>query len=161
MGVCLYFTSVGPVAPEVETAIRAELQRCRSDQPWVLCEPPHFYPTDQDGRLRGGSKLTLHPWPDEWAEAAQNRGERTDLEELLRRLCVWSGRYELSWELEIEGELLGRIERGNCPPDVELALAALGDVGEFLAEEFPQGPLGDGDEGPPGDGWPRLWREPE
>jgi hypothetical protein len=164
MGVCLYFTSVEPVDPEVEEALQAEWRSARSEQPWVLCEPPHFYPLEEDGRLRGGSKLNLHPWADEWEAASRAPVERNDLQELLHRLCDWSARYGVTWELEVEGVTLGRIEDGVCPGDLESALEAFADVGQYLAEEFPhewpEPREDDGDE-PPSASGPRLWREPE
>jgi hypothetical protein len=160
MGICLYFTSVEPVAEDVENALREEWDQSPSEQPWVLCEPPHFYPTGEDGRLRGGSKLNLHPWADEWEAASQAPAEQNDLQELLRQLCAWSERYGVDWELSVEGEPLGQIEGGVCPPGVEAALEAFADVGQYLAEEFPQEHPGTGDDDPPGPGL-RIWRGPE
>ncbi len=160
MGVCLYFKSVERVAPEVEEAIRADMRGPQEPQPWVVCEPPHLYPTEAEGRLRGGSKLSLHPWADEWAEAAQMPTERSDLQELLHRLSVWSAQHGITWELEVEGTALGRIENGVCSADVEAALEAFADVGEYLVEEYPHDWPGPDFEDPTA---PRLriWPEPE
>jgi len=160
MGVHLHFSSVEAVTPEVEQAIRAEAEQPAGPQPWVLCEPPHFDTTDEDGRLHGGSKLNLHPWADEWGSAANVQAERNDFQELLRRLTGWSARYGVSWELEVEGTVLGRIENGVCDPGVEGALESFADVGEYLAEEFPHEHPGPEEEPPRGPGL-RIWREPE
>ncbi len=157
MGVCLYFTSTAAVDPGADEAIRADLRQSGNGQPWVLCEPPHFYPTDADGKLRGRTKLNLHPWPDEQAEAANVPAERNDLQELLRFLCASSERHQIAWELSIDDMPLGRIEGGVCDSDVEGTLEALADVSEYLGEEFPD----DGPEGPPGGSGLRIWPGPE
>jgi hypothetical protein len=161
VGVLLCFTSVESASPEVEAAIRAEPRERGGGRSWVLCEPPHFYPTEEDGLLRGGSKLNLHPWADELAEVSKAPGERNDLQELLRLLCAWSGRHGLTWELEVDGMPLGRIEGGACQGDVEGALEAFADLAEYLGEEFPrEWPDYDGGE-PPGGRGLRIWEEPE
>src|SRR5204862_3157697 len=136
MGVCLYFTSVAKVLPEDADAIREDARAWSGDQPWVLCEPPRFYP-DEDGRMHGGSKLNLHPQADEWEQAAQHQPERNDHDELLHRLCAWSAQHGVDWELTVDGSPLGRIEGGVCPPEVRGAIEAFADLGQYLAEEFP------------------------
>jgi len=161
MGVHLYFTSVEKVLPEAAEAIREDSRAGSADQPWVLCEPPHFYPEDEDGRMRGGSKLNLHPWADEWEQAAQHQPERNDLQELLHRLCAWSADYQVDWELSVDGSPLGRIEGGVCPPEVQGAIEAFADLGEYLAEEFPMEDGNPDANDPPGGFRPRLWPEPE
>src|SRR5262245_56424155 len=157
MGVHLHFASVEAVSPEVERAILAEAEQPAAGQLWVLCEPPHFYPTE-DGVLRGGTKLNLHPWADEWEAAANVPAQRNDFQELLRRLADWSARHGVTWELEVEGTPLGRIENGVCAEGLAAALESFADVGRYLAEEFPQ-------EWPPAQDEQRprlrLWREPE
>jgi hypothetical protein len=161
MGVRLFFTSVGPVDPDIAAAIRCDLQRPADEQPWVLCEPPHFGPTGADGRLRGSSKLNLHPWADEWESASRVPVERNDLQELLHRLVSWSGQHGITWELTVDGTPLGRIADGVCPAGLEATLESFADVGQFLAEEFPQEFPPQGTGGQPGQPGPRLWQEPE
>jgi hypothetical protein len=55
MGVRIDYTSAEAATPEVRAAIRADLPQSRGDQSWLLCEPPHFYPTEGDGKLRGAA----------------------------------------------------------------------------------------------------------
>lgn len=143
MGVSLSFSSVEPVAPEVEQIVRAEVGAAWGAQPWVLCEPPHLYPGMGDGVLRGGSKLNLHPWVDEVErarlEVASSPGvECDDVQALLRRLCEWSARFDLTWELSLDGMPLGRIEGGVAAGDVEGALEALAGLAQYLGDEFPR-----------------------
>ncbi len=161
MGVSLHFTSVEPVDLEVEEAIQREWELYRSDRRWVLCEPPHFYPTEPDGRLRGASKLNLHPWADEWETASQIPVERNDLQELLRLLCAWSSQFSLSWELEVEGMPFGWIEEGTPSQDLEAALEAFAEVGQYLAEEFPHISPDESSKEPPTGFGLRIWPEPE
>jgi hypothetical protein len=160
MGICLYFATVEAVVPEVEEAIRRDRPQS-AQQPWVLCEPPHFYPTEEDRRLRGASKLNLHPWADELRDASEVPAERNDLQELLRRLCAWSAEYGLTWELEVEGMPLGRIEGGFCQGDVEAALEAFADLAEYLGEDLPHEWPQQGPEDLPGGPGLRIWREPD
>ena len=164
MGVCLYFKSLRPVAEDVEEALRTELRQAESSQPWVLCEPPHFYETEEDGRLRGGSKLNLHPEADELAEAAGAPTGHNDLQALVQRLSDWSERHGITWLLDIDGEPLGRIQDGACRGDLLGKIEALADLSSFLGEEYPrEGPepeRGEGDD-PPGGSHLRLWPGPE
>ncbi len=157
MGMLLYYTTTKRVSEAVEDAIRAELESYEGgEQPWILCEPPYFYPTGPDGKLHGGSKLNLHPWPEEWDEAQTRPGPRNDLLELLRLLGEWSRRHQVDWELSIEEEPLGRIEQGVCPEDLQAKVEALAGLAEHLAEEFPHEP-----EPPPDRPQLRIWPEPE
>jgi hypothetical protein len=169
MGVCLYFRTRGPINPTAEQAIRADVSHVGPGQSWILCEPPHFYPPEGDGILLGGTKLNLHPWPDEYREAMADPPERNDLDVLLAALTDWSARFELTWDLDIDGTPLGSIDEGDCPPGLADALQAVADVadeleqfdpmtGEFAGDEPDEGPPSDDEppDGPPTG--PRLYR---
>jgi hypothetical protein len=145
MGVCLYFTSAEAVDPQVEQAICADAEGGSRDQPWVLCEPPHFYPIEDDGRLRGGSKLNLHPHPDEFAEAEEVEVMRNDLQELIHRLCEWSWRHSLTWELTVEGDRIGVIREGICEEGVMGAVEVMAEMAEELGRMSPDKLFGSGD----------------
>jgi hypothetical protein len=140
MGISLYFRSVGPVSSATEVLLREESRQPRHEQPWVLCEPPHFYSRDASGRLLGGTKLNLHPWADEWQDAAQVETDVNDLQMLLRLLTDWSAKYGIDWDLEVEDTHLGRITDGACPADLEETLQAFTGVSEHLAEDYPHWP---------------------
>ncbi|HZU37821.1 MAG TPA: hypothetical protein VFA18_18010 [Gemmataceae bacterium] len=164
MGVSLYYTSLEPVPLPVAEAILAELRQSAGSQPWLLCEPPDFFPQEEDGKLRGGSKLNLHPWADEMEEAAAIPAERNDLEQLARLLCDWSGRHGITWELSVDGERLGRIVDGVCQGDVLGMLEAFADVAQYLGEEYPREEIfhlqDDTTNSPPNPGL-RIWPGPE
>jgi hypothetical protein len=97
----------------------------RDHQPWLLCEPPHFLPYEADGRLRGRTKLNLHPSPDELAEALAVEAERNDLQELIHRLCECSSRHSLTWELRVEDDRLGSIRDGVAEAGVRRAVEVM------------------------------------
>jgi hypothetical protein len=130
VGIHFCFDSAESVAPQVEQAIRKENERMASNRPWVLCEPPEFYATEEDGRLRGGSKLNLLPDPNEFVEAGQATRERTDLEDLLDLLSRWSRLHGITWELTIEGQPIGIIQNGSCDQAILEAIAAMARLGE-------------------------------
>jgi hypothetical protein len=130
MGTCLYFRTAGPVAAEVEQAIRDELPQANRGAQWIHCEPIAFFSDTEDGRLTGFSKLNFHPHPDEAAEALRPPAARGDLPTLLDRLADWSDRYRLTWELDVEGHPLGRIADGNLDPGLIEAFEALAAVAD-------------------------------
>jgi hypothetical protein len=164
VGERLYFTSLEPVPEEVAEAVCAELRQEPSEQPWLLCEPPGFYDADEDGKLRGGTKLNLRPSADEMEAVAASPAERDDIQELVRLLCAWSERYGIVWLLDIDGHPLGRIADGSCRGDLLGKLEAMAELATFLGEEFPEDmPAGEGDddsEPPEGPGL-RIWPGPE
>jgi hypothetical protein len=164
MGVRLYYTSLRAVPEEIDQAVRAELDQYSREQPWLLCEPPMLYETEKDGKLRGGSKLNIHPWADEMEKAAASQPERNDIQELLRLLCDWSDRYGISWRLDIDGDRLGKIEGGVCRGDLLGKLEAIAGLSMFLGEEHPArhpGPTKrDRPEPPPSQGL-RIWPGPD
>lgn len=164
MGVSLYYTSLQPVPKKVEEAIRAELRQYQRKQPWLLCEPPGLYDTEEDSRLRGGSKLNLHPWADEMEAAAASHPKRNDIQELVRLLCEWSERYGITWLLDIDGDRLGRIEDGVCQGDLLGRLEAIADLAMFLGQEYPRhypDRRGTDDSGPPTSHGLRIWPGPK
>lgn len=114
MGVGLYYRAVGPVAPDVAQAVRAESASVGRGQPWVLCEPPHFFDAE-DGELVGGSKLNLMPHPEELADLRANLPERSDLRVIFHSLTDWATRFGLTWELDVDDAHLCRIEPGDDP----------------------------------------------
>src|SRR5262245_49115859 len=138
MGVVLYYTSVQSVSEAVKDAIRAELRQYRGEQPWLLCEPPGFYDTEEDGKLRGGSKLNLHPWAEDMEATAASHPERNDIQELVRLLCEWSDHYGITWMLDIDGDRLGRIDGGVCRGDLLGRLEAIAELSTLLGEEYPE-----------------------
>jgi hypothetical protein len=162
MGVCLNFRSAGPVEPGVAAAIRRARGRGLGDQPWVLCEPPHFHrDPDEDGRLVGSSKLNLMPDAEELAEAG---GRRDDLDRLLEILCGLSQKHGVNWDLDIDGHELGSIVEGVCDEQVRGALEAFAALADDLTEGLGLDDLDVDSEGnePRGDApGPRLWRGPE
>lgn len=111
MGMCLYFETDEPVDAESAEEILADAALRCSLQPWLFCEPllPRI---EEDGRMTGWSKLNLQPWPEELENADGHSPH--DLQALLDSVVRWSRAYELTWIVSIEGESLGRIERGNC-----------------------------------------------
>ena len=112
---CLYFTARGPVSESAEAAIRSELSSSAllRWQPWLLCEPPWFFPPEAGRPLKGHTKLNVLPAPTEALEFVE-REEPDDIEALATALCEWSERYGVAWELDIDGWRQGRIERGRC-----------------------------------------------
>jgi hypothetical protein len=115
VGVCLYFTARGWVPGPAEAAIRSELSRSSllRWQPWLLCEPPWFFPPEVGQPLKGRTKLNVLPQPGEALEFVE-REEPDDIEALVTALCDWSERYGVAWVLDIDGWQQGRIERGRC-----------------------------------------------
>lgn len=115
MGICLYFETERPVDAEAAEEILADAARRCSLQPWVFCEPllPRI---EEDGRMTGWSKLNLQPWPED-LEHADGQSPH-DLQALLNSVVGWSDLYELTWIVSIEGESLGRIERGDCDQSI-------------------------------------------
>lgn len=114
MGLCLNYTTTEAVTLDVQDAIRADLAQPGSDHAWMLCEPPHFYTIEGDGKLRGGSRLLLHPSDRAWDEADRDHQERNELQGLLHWLCNWSEAYDLIWDLSVEGRAFGQVVRGIC-----------------------------------------------
>lgn len=115
MGVCLYFTARGPVLGPAEGAIRSEMSQSPllRWQPWLLCEPPRFFPPEAGRPLKGRTKLNVSPQTEEALEFVE-REEPDDIEALTTALCDWSERYGVAWVLDIDGWRQGRIERGRC-----------------------------------------------
>ena len=115
MGICLYFETDHPVDAEVAEEILADAARRCSLQPWVFCEPllPRI---EEDGRMTGWSKLNLQPWPEDVGSEIGTSPH--DLQALLDSVIGWSDAYELSWIVSIEGESLGKIERGVCDQSI-------------------------------------------
>src|SRR5262245_46840320 len=103
MGVHLYFRSRHPVEADLVDALEAELHRGWEGSPWILCEPPHLYPQEPDGRLIGAAKLNLHPDPEELAEAGPSSADDHDLRQLTRVLCQLSSAFCITWDLDIDG----------------------------------------------------------
>ena len=134
MAVRIDYTSTEATTPEVCDAIRVDLEHSQSDHSWILCEPPHFYPTEGDGKLRGSSKLILHPSEDEWEVGDRDHQERNELQELLRWLCRWSEEHDLIWELSVAGTPFGRIVRGTCLANLERQSEARADATGYLTE---------------------------
>lgn len=137
MGVGLYYQTSRPVPADAAAVIRREASAASAGQPWLFCEPPCLFDDAGDGILQGGTKLNLHPWPDEYREAVRNPPERSDLQVVLDLLTDWSARFDLTWELTIDGASLGQIKSGDCPPDLSEALEALAAVAEELAHFDP------------------------
>jgi hypothetical protein len=115
MGVCLYFTARGFVPESAAAAIRSELSASPllRWQPWLLCEPPWFFPPEAGQPLQGRTKLNVSPQPGEALEFRE-RQEPDDIEAIVSALCDWSERYGVSWVLDIDGWRQGRIEWGRC-----------------------------------------------
>jgi len=134
MGVRIDYSSAEAAAPEVRAAIWADLAQSRSYHPWVLYEPPQFYPTEGDGKLRGCSELILHPSGQAWDEAVRDHQERKELQGLLRWLCRWSEHYDMIWDLSVAGRPFGRIVRGTCLVNSERNTEAMADAPGHLSE---------------------------
>ncbi len=141
MGVTLEYHTKSTVASDKVQAIVAA-SREPNNQPWLLCEPIHFF--DMPGfenQLFGASKLNLMPDPEEKAEAEANYdSEKNDLEFLIDKLEELSRRFDIDWMILIEGSPLGSIKNGRCDPEVRSAVEAMASVSEEL------GDLGDLDE---------------
>jgi hypothetical protein len=137
VGVGLYYQTTRPAPADAAVVIRREVSAASAGQPWIFCEPPCIFDDEGDGILQGGTKLNLHPWPDEHREAMRHPPGRTDLQVVLDLLTDWSARFDLTWELTIDGAPLGRIESGDCPPDLSEALEALAAVAGELAHFDP------------------------
>lgn len=165
MGVCLYFRTAESVPADVAEAIRNELARTNRSARWIYCEPLDLDQDAADGRLTGRTKLNLHPWPDEYTTAMREPAERGDFQTVLDALADWSGRYQLTWEVGVEGHPLGRVAGGECDPGLAEALEAMTAVADELAQFDPLTgePAGDADrdaaggDEPPGFR-PRLFR---
>lgn len=141
MGVTIeYYTKSEVDLDEVRAIVAATKEP--NGQPWILCEPIHFF--DMPGfekQLFGASKLNLLPDPDEKAEADANyHPEKNDLEFLLDKLAEISQRFNVDWMIQIEGSPIGSIDDGVCDDTVREAVKAMADVAEEL------GSLGDLDD---------------
>ena len=113
VGVCLYFTVCGLIPKAVEDSIRRDLLSAVAERVWRLCEPPWFFPPEEDQPLRGRTKLNVSPSPEETRER-QGSPEPDDLETLVELLCAWSARYDVAWVVDIDGRWLGRITGRKC-----------------------------------------------
>jgi hypothetical protein len=58
--------------------------------------------------------LILDPSEDEWEVGDRNHQERNELQELLRWLCQWSQKHDLTWDLSVDRTVYGRIDGGAC-----------------------------------------------
>lgn len=129
MGVTIAYFTKTDVTPDEVTAIVAASQE-PDNQPWLYCEPIHFL--DMPGfenRLFGASKLNLMPDPDEKAEAEANYDpEKNDLEFLLDKLAEISQRFDVNWEIQIEGSPVGSIENGVCDDEVREAIELMSNL---------------------------------
>ncbi len=138
MGVILAYSTTHPVPPDLAAEILEQAEIDVPDRLWTLCEPPRLDPELDHGLLTGWSKLFLLPDVrnrDDPDEIGPN--ETHDLRILLEVLCRWSERFHLTWELSIEGSLLGRIVHGACDERVWDALDSLADVACEFGEAHP------------------------
>jgi hypothetical protein len=123
-----------------------------------LCEPVWIAPAAEDGVLFGRSKLNLHPYPDEVEEAAAQDPDEHDLRALVHILCGLSEKHHLTWELDVDGEFLGRIKDGVCDTAIYDGVDGLAEVAfdlgridrlEMFEEDESNGPS------------LRIWPEPD
>lgn len=157
MGVGLYYRAANTVPPDVVQAILAEAKTVNPGQPWVLCEPIHFFGLDGND-LVGGSKLNLMPHPEELDELRDNPPERDDLQALLHALADWSTRFGVTWELDIDGTPLGAIEPGDGPGSLAGVFEGMAELAGFdPTADLADDPAGDRPPDDPPTG-PRLYR---
>jgi hypothetical protein len=138
MGVSLVYTTTEPIPTAKSDSIIADANAAVRDarQPWLWCEPLHLVLT-ADGRLLGSSKLNPIPHPADRADAARYSDAENDLTFLLGQLCRLSREHAVTWELNVMGEILGRIVAGVCEPGLEDAIEALASMEEELANLDP------------------------
>jgi|SRR5579883_559122 len=160
MGVGLTYRTTSPVSAAVAEAVRGDVPGVNRGARWIYCEPVGVRHDEADGYLTGFSKLNLQPGPDEYAAAKAEPADRDDFLALLDALAGWSARYDLTWELAVEGQPLGRVAGGAYEPGLRDALESFAAVADELVRYDPfTGELydeaGREDEGP---SRPRLYR---
>ena len=134
MGIMFEYQSQEKVSDEVASAILAAVHEPDS-QPWILCEPIHFYGSSgEQGRLLGASKLNLQPHPDDRAAAQVYLSDRDDLTFVVDRLCQWSREHGVDWNVLVEGEQVGEIVAGESDQQLREVIAGLVEAAQLLAD---------------------------
>lgn len=141
MGVDIqYFTKDRVTQGQIDAIVAASQEP--NDQPWLLCEPIHFFEMPGfEGRLFGASKLNLIPTSEDRTDAEENyTGEKNDLQFLLDQLTEMSRKFIVDWEIQIEGASVGSVDSGVCESGVREAIEAMAELSDELGE---YGDLGD------------------
>jgi hypothetical protein len=135
MGFSIRYRSTQPISPAEVSAIKRTAEEACEGRTWLSCEPPvGFSINDEDGRLRGFSKPSFHPHPDDAASAAQEGLPDGTVRDLLDVLCRLSREHGIDWEIsdDYSDGPLGYIRAGMCDVDVQTQIEALADVAEEL-----------------------------
>lgn len=156
MGFSLYYRTLEPVGVDRAEAIRTAAASLSRGRTWLSCEPVHFYPDQEDGRLSGGSKPNFNPHPDDRAAAAREGLPDGTARDLLDILCELSREYGVDWSISHDHDPgpIGFIRAGGCDPRVRDKVEALADVADLIGgmlDEFDEaGPYpDDGGDDPP------------
>ena len=131
MGFAIYYTSARSVTPEQAEAIRAAADKASDGRSWLSCEPLHFFPDLEDGKLFGGSKPNFRPHPDDKRAAESSGlpdGKPTDLLDILARI---SREHEIDWELMHDYGPVGSICSGIVDPQALAQIEAIAELGEI------------------------------
>lgn len=118
----IHYISQKPVIPEVVVALREALERLDDGRYWLLCQPVSFADSDTVSKVEGWSKLTLRPSPQAIEEAKRRPTKEHDLRALVEILRHLSIQLEIDWELDVDGEPIGRIVDGICERRVQRSL---------------------------------------
>jgi hypothetical protein len=141
MGFTVYYRSTRPVGSPVADTIRQAAQTANAGRTWLGCEPVHFFPGDDGGHLRGGSKPNFQPHPEDAASAAREGLPDGTPRDMLDVLCQLSREYGVDWELSHDYDpAIGFIRGGVCDEGAMAQIEAFADLGDALGELDFDGP---------------------
>lgn len=125
MSVSLTYFTTHPVPASVAAHVRHEADECAARHDW-WCEPFVFYGDPaRPGHLVGDTKLFLVAYATAAGDFVHVDADDDtamawrDAVYIVDRLRLWSSRFGMCWQLEIEGEPIGRVDDGQ--PDDDLA----------------------------------------
>jgi hypothetical protein len=122
----LYYSTRGPVSPQVRQQILAETERLRTEHDW-WDGPIIFFEVRLPGQvgddLQGGTQMMLTDWTTDSGEHVEvedsddaYRMMGRDAKLILEQLRSWSERFGLSWMVEMADTEYGEIAGGVIPP---------------------------------------------
>ena len=131
MGFSIYYTSARPVTPDEAEAIRSAATKACEGRSWLSCEPVHFFPNLQGGKLLGGSKPNFRPHPEDKRAAERSGlpdGKPSDMLDILASI---SREHKIDWELMHDYGPVGSIRGGSVDPEALVQIEAIAELGDI------------------------------
>ena len=132
MGTSLDNSTTTPVPQKVKEAIESDALRLEPAHGW-WAEPLNFFASrDADGRLYGGTKVSLVSYLTDGGYVEMDADDDSSMAYrdtcfILDKLAEWSQKQGLTWQVECTGEPIGTIRNGKRDRQLQEYIDAIKD----------------------------------